>query len=446
MTYSAQVFRVLIASPSDVDEEREIAVRTIQEWNDLNSAERQLVLLPLRWETHSSPEYGKRPQEIINRQIVDHCDLVVGIFWTRIGSPTGIADSGTIEEIDRVAKSGKPVMLYFSRAKQDPESIDLAQLEKLREFKKNTYPRALVENYSGPIEFKDKLSKQIELQLRMLLAEQIESQTPGQIEVRPITDIVLNFAEQDTGKEIVDARVLETQHLAVGKFELVPDYTSLDENNKEFNPARTESNRPFNLIIESQVNKEYYRQRLTNLVVKQFYKPLRFSLKNFGGVGARDIYIDLTVSSTNGRVSFINKSQMPKGNPVASYIGYIGGEKHPTSPFELIGDGASGWKSHIEVPALQPQRQLSPDIIFFIGALESCDVTVTAKIFADTLPTPVVQTLSLKIIVEKVDVNALEVLRDIFSTENRPAEALLFDRLIAQDVNLPKAKRNKTAS
>ena len=46
MAYQARVFRILIASPSDVIEEREIAVRTIQEWNDLNSGERRIVLLP----------------------------------------------------------------------------------------------------------------------------------------------------------------------------------------------------------------------------------------------------------------------------------------------------------------------------------------------------------------------------------------------------------------
>ncbi len=76
MSFPAHVFRVLIASPSDVTDEREIAVRTIQEWNDLNAAERQVVILPIRWETHSAPEYGKRPLEIINQQIVDHA-----IFW-----------------------------------------------------------------------------------------------------------------------------------------------------------------------------------------------------------------------------------------------------------------------------------------------------------------------------------------------------------------------------
>ncbi len=52
--------------------------------------------------------YGSRPQEVINSAIVDKCDLLVGIFWTRIGSPSGEADSGTIEEIELVAKAKKP--------------------------------------------------------------------------------------------------------------------------------------------------------------------------------------------------------------------------------------------------------------------------------------------------------------------------------------------------
>jgi len=99
MAYDSRVYRILIASPSDVLEEREAAVRVMQDWNDLHSNNRRVVILPLRWETHTAPEYNVRPQEAINRRIVDDCDLVVGIFWTKLGTPTGEADSGTLEEI-----------------------------------------------------------------------------------------------------------------------------------------------------------------------------------------------------------------------------------------------------------------------------------------------------------------------------------------------------------
>jgi hypothetical protein len=87
MPYDSRTYRVLIASPSDVEDEREIAIRVIQEWNDQFSYPRKAVLLPLRWETHTAPEYGTRPQEVINREIVDQCDLLVGMFWTRVGTP-----------------------------------------------------------------------------------------------------------------------------------------------------------------------------------------------------------------------------------------------------------------------------------------------------------------------------------------------------------------------
>jgi hypothetical protein len=158
MPFNSRAFRILIASPSDVEEEREIVVRVIQEWNDLYSYSRGVVLLPLRWETHSAPEYGTRPQEVINRTVVDQCDLLVGAFWTRIGSPTGVADSGTLEEIARVAKAGKPIMLYFSKVGMDPDRIDLVQLNKLKAFKAATYPNALTESYKSHIEFRDKFA------------------------------------------------------------------------------------------------------------------------------------------------------------------------------------------------------------------------------------------------------------------------------------------------
>src|SRR5215207_2242218 len=168
MAYDSRVFRVLIASPSDVEEEREIAVRVIQAWNDLYSYTRKVVLLPLRWETHTAREYDIRPQEVINRAIVDNCDLVVGVFWTRIGTRTGIAESGTLEEIERAAKNGKPAMLYFSRVGADPDKIDLEQLARLKAFKEKTYPSALTESFRSQIEFRDKFASQLELKVRDL--------------------------------------------------------------------------------------------------------------------------------------------------------------------------------------------------------------------------------------------------------------------------------------
>lgn len=168
MSYESIVYRILIASPSDVEEEREIVARIIQDWNDLNSFNKKIVLLPIKWETHSSPTYGIRPQEVINTQLVDDCDLLIGFFWTKIGTPTGKELGGTIEEIKRVSKAGKPVMLYFSKRGKDPSQIDIEQLQLLKKFKDEVYSTALVESFNSIVDFRDKLSRQLEMKIREL--------------------------------------------------------------------------------------------------------------------------------------------------------------------------------------------------------------------------------------------------------------------------------------
>jgi hypothetical protein len=76
-----------------------------------------------------------RAQEAINRQLIDKADIIVAIFWSRFGSPTGVADSGTVEEIERGIRKKKTVMVYFSDLEPLPPDTRTAQLELLENFK-----------------------------------------------------------------------------------------------------------------------------------------------------------------------------------------------------------------------------------------------------------------------------------------------------------------------
>lgn len=166
MPFSATVFNVLIASPSDVPSEREAIAQSLHEWNALNSQETGNVLLPVMWESHSAPAMGDRPQGIINDQVVRSCDMLIGAFWTRLGSPTGVEDSGTVEEIKWFLKNSKPVMLYYSKAQVDLDSIDTTQLEKLKEFKKSIRDKGIQEQYCSIDELKQKLSRHLTIVMR----------------------------------------------------------------------------------------------------------------------------------------------------------------------------------------------------------------------------------------------------------------------------------------
>ena len=148
MSFRAQTYRVLIASPSDLTEERQAVTDAITEWNAEHASAEEIVLLPVRWETHARPTANVRPQQAINDQLVTSSDILIGLFWTRLGTDTGVAESGTVEEIDQFVAAQKPAMLYFSRRPIDPTKIDVAQHRKLQAFKDETYKTALVGEFT----------------------------------------------------------------------------------------------------------------------------------------------------------------------------------------------------------------------------------------------------------------------------------------------------------
>ncbi len=165
MSFVANVFTVLIASPGDVAKERVIAVEEIHRWNAANGRVRQLVLSPMRWETHSSPRMGAHPQTVLNDQVLAYADIVVGIFGTRIGTATPDYISGSVEEINRHVKAGKLAMVYFSRVPVDPTMIDAEQLKALQAFKAECRTRGLYYEFETEEQFSRDFGHHLTLEL-----------------------------------------------------------------------------------------------------------------------------------------------------------------------------------------------------------------------------------------------------------------------------------------
>lgn len=163
MAYKATVVPVMIASPGDVAEEREIARSVIHDWNDVNSQRSKVMLAAVGWDSHSSPELGERPQELINKRVLKDCDILVGVFWTRLGTPTGKSISGTVEEIEEHVAAGKPAMIYFSSRPVELDSVDLEQYNQVKEIQKKWQRQGLIETYDNVEQFRHKLSKQLQL-------------------------------------------------------------------------------------------------------------------------------------------------------------------------------------------------------------------------------------------------------------------------------------------
>ncbi len=200
MAFEAIAMQVMIASPSDVARERDIIREVLHTWNNIHAVERKIVLLPTGWETHSFPRLGSRPQQLINKHVLKDCDILIGVFWTRLGTPTENASSGTVEEIEEHVRLGKPAMLYFSSAPVRPDSIDSEQYSSLTEFKERCRAWGLYESYDAVDDFKEKFFNQLQLCLngddyiKKLCAEYT---TPTVLDYGVLPDLPANRISQD---------------------------------------------------------------------------------------------------------------------------------------------------------------------------------------------------------------------------------------------------------
>ncbi len=392
MAYDSRVYRILIASPSDVEEEREVVVRVIQEWNDLYSYSRKVVLLPLRWETHAAPEYGTRPQEVINRATVDQCDMLVGIFWTRIGSPTGVAESGTLEEIERAGNAGKPVMLYFSKVAIDPDTIDHVQNEKLRQFKAKSYPMGLIESYKSIIEFRDKFAKQVELKVRDLQRRDASGALP----------LSFGFLSPRDGAFVGDSVEMESSHPKVITFDIVP-------------PA----------------HREKMARAVERRIKEGAYLPVVLGVTNSSPSGIRNVYVELDIHSDSEKVEVTESPQVHSFSwPVSWSSTFISStlDYGVLDPFrenpiaEQVGANLSrfdsdrlqklerGWRLSIEWDAIQPQRTRLIKPVLYLYAPESTRCSFSARVFADSFPEPLSLSASVSIAVNRKEMELADVL------------------------------------
>ncbi len=141
---------VFVASPSDVREERDALERVVQELNLTVAAGGNARLELVRWETHVRPGIAADPQQTINNQAGSSHDIVIGIFWGRVGTPTPRAGSGTLEELEmaiarwQADQTSVEVMIYFKEDGISPFQSNADQLAKLTQFRESLPKRGIL--------------------------------------------------------------------------------------------------------------------------------------------------------------------------------------------------------------------------------------------------------------------------------------------------------------
>jgi len=148
------VIKVFLASPEDVQDERERIHRVIERLNRIYSNRNQdLVIEPISGSVNAVPAMGNPQSQITVQLDPNSWDIFIGIFWHKFGTPTGnlhpetgeLFLSGTEEEfyeaykcwIDAGRGKWPRIMIYRCDRPAKPSEINQEQLTPLNQFFSN---------------------------------------------------------------------------------------------------------------------------------------------------------------------------------------------------------------------------------------------------------------------------------------------------------------------
>lgn len=164
MARSETVVSVFVASPADVSPERDALEHIVSELNRSWSQTLNLRFELIRWESNAYPGIGDYPQEVINRQVGLDYDVLIAIFWSKVGTPTARAESGTIEEINNAYekylrdKDSIDILIYFKDEAIPPSKMDPVQLQNISDLKRMIGDRgALYWSFDSTEDFEQKV-------------------------------------------------------------------------------------------------------------------------------------------------------------------------------------------------------------------------------------------------------------------------------------------------
>lgn len=147
MPFSGEIYPLLISSPGDVADDVDLVVNTVLRWNAIYGQEFGANVMPLHWTSHAAAEYGIRPQESLNEQLVEQADIVIALFWHRLGTDTGEAESGTVEEIEKGHGRGAHVAVLRCTRDIPPADLDSDQVQRLDSYLVGIQDQALILEY-----------------------------------------------------------------------------------------------------------------------------------------------------------------------------------------------------------------------------------------------------------------------------------------------------------
>jgi hypothetical protein len=155
------ILRVIVASPGDVQAERNTLANVIEEINRGVARAHGLRLEVIRWEKDAYPGFHvDGPQGLLDPILrIEDSDIFIGIFWKRFGTPVRGAQSGTEHEFQLAYEAwkeqGSPhIMFYFNQKPYNPISMEeVEQWGQVLGFQQRFPPEGMWWRYKSRLEF-----------------------------------------------------------------------------------------------------------------------------------------------------------------------------------------------------------------------------------------------------------------------------------------------------
>jgi hypothetical protein len=267
-------------------------------------------------------------------------------------------------------------MLYFSKVGIDPDTIDIDQFGKLKQFEEKTHLKGLVESYKKIAEFEDKFARQLELKIRDLQSSDASGENP----------LSLQFLS------------VENEELIGSSLNHTFDHPTVNE--RDFDVVPREKRDELKIVAATAIrDKSYF--------------PVVLAIKNSSASGIRNLYVQLDLSATSNKLEVTDLPLGPfsKWGPLSTSITYYPSSMWGTGSSEILdyveqklakfdSDKLQridrDWRLFAEWEALQPQRTrlIKP---LFVYSPESANLSIRAKVFADSFPEPLVLEANVRI-------------------------------------------------
>lgn len=315
------VYDLLLSCPGDVLDLKDTVDACVKSFNASIGEANNIRIELKHWSTDSFSQSGDKPQNILNKQFIDECDLCVALLGTRFGTPTDNYDSGTEEEIEKMLEHNRQVFLYFVERSVDPSKIDTEQYKKVQEFKNKYTDRGVYTVVKSTEELRTEFQNALSLYFIKLVA-------PRTTQLQPTLAPELVIASTNTKEKIITPFHTNYQKIKLVK-DKEDDIKALIEKISaiKITPSSEESAIAADILKDTEIQKSYTEQfHILMGTISPVYKKVEIDEKKINLTSAFCEQYGITLSSDfyslgNLQIEIKSPRITDLGNSNTAYLG-----------------------------------------------------------------------------------------------------------------------------